>query len=149
QAVLDANATAGTDTIAFNIPGSGLHTISLLSALPLITEQVTVDGYTQPGSSANTNGPGLGDNAIILIELDGTSAGAGSSAFSLGSSGSNSVFRGLALNRFQSDGSGNGGHGFLLSGASGCTIAGNFIGTNAAGSAGLNNGGLGLFVLNG
>lgn len=54
QAILDANANTGLDTIAFNIPGSGVHTINLTSALPTITDPVVIDGYTQPGSSANT-----------------------------------------------------------------------------------------------
>src|SRR5438552_13328016 len=49
QAILDANEITGTDTITFNIPGSGVHTISPLSALPTITGAVTIDGTTQPG----------------------------------------------------------------------------------------------------
>jgi hypothetical protein len=51
QAILDANANSGADTINFNIAGSGVQTISLASALPTITEAVTIDGYSQPGSS--------------------------------------------------------------------------------------------------
>src|SRR5262245_56957064 len=31
QAITDANTAAGTDTIAFNIPGSGVHTIEVPS----------------------------------------------------------------------------------------------------------------------
>src|SRR5262245_56776486 len=54
QAILDANSSSGADTITFNIPGSGVHTIAPTSALPNITEAVTIDGYTQPGASANT-----------------------------------------------------------------------------------------------
>lgn len=34
QAISDANATAGHDTITFDIPGSGPHTISPLTPLP-------------------------------------------------------------------------------------------------------------------
>ena len=34
QAIIDANALPGTDTISFNIAGVGPHTIDLLSALP-------------------------------------------------------------------------------------------------------------------
>ena len=37
QAILDANANSGPDTIAFNITGSGVHTISPASALPAIS----------------------------------------------------------------------------------------------------------------
>src|SRR2546422_5413375 len=54
QAILLANTLPGTDTITFNITGGGVHTINLTSALPTITEAVVIDGYTQPGSSANT-----------------------------------------------------------------------------------------------
>src|SRR5467141_4130270 len=54
QAITDANTTAGADTITFNISGAGVHTITPLTALPNITEAVTIDGYSQPGSSMNT-----------------------------------------------------------------------------------------------
>jgi hypothetical protein len=55
QAILNANAASGADTIAFNIPSAGIvHTIAPTSPLPPITEQVTIDGFTQPGSSKNT-----------------------------------------------------------------------------------------------
>ncbi|SRR6266496_5297828 len=69
QAILDANSNSGADTIAFAIPGSGVHTIPLFSALPQITDPVLINGYTQPGSSSNTLS--TGDNAVILIEIDG------------------------------------------------------------------------------
>ena len=49
-----------------------MHTIVPATPLPTISGPVTIDGYTQPGASPNTNGPGLGTNAVILIELDGT-----------------------------------------------------------------------------
>src|SRR5438309_6942945 len=51
QAILDANANAGADTIAFSIGGGGLQTITLASSLPAITDTVTLDGTTQPGFS--------------------------------------------------------------------------------------------------
>src|SRR3989442_1046304 len=53
-AITNANGTAGTDLIAFNISGTGVQTITPLSSLPYITDPVTIDGYTQPGASANT-----------------------------------------------------------------------------------------------
>src|SRR5262245_55377105 len=40
QAILDANANPGTDTIAFNIPGAGVHTIMLAFFLPTILDPV-------------------------------------------------------------------------------------------------------------
>ncbi len=51
QAITDANASAGADTINFNIPGGGFQTIVLASELPTITDPVTIDGTTQPGYS--------------------------------------------------------------------------------------------------
>ena len=60
--------------------GSGVQTIAPASALPTITDGVTIDGYSQPGASANTNAPDQGTNAVILIEIDGTNTGTGSEA---------------------------------------------------------------------
>lgn len=53
QAMLDANATSGTDTIAFAIPAelcgaNGVCRIEPSTALPTITETVTIDATTQP-----------------------------------------------------------------------------------------------------
>ena len=53
--------SVGTDTIVFNIPGSGVKVISLLTALPEITDPVVIDATTQPGYAGTP-----------LIELDGT-----------------------------------------------------------------------------
>jgi len=53
QAILDAQgAGPGPHTIAFNIPGSGVHGISLANGLPAIsvpTGGLTIDATTQPG----------------------------------------------------------------------------------------------------
>src|SRR5437870_2614703 len=61
------------DTINFNIPGSGVHTITPATPLPLITSPVVIDGETQPGASANTLANG--DNAVLLIEISGATTG--------------------------------------------------------------------------
>src|SRR5829696_7543552 len=47
-AIREANATAGADTIAFDIAGAGVHVIQPQTRLPAITDPVTLDGYTQP-----------------------------------------------------------------------------------------------------
>jgi hypothetical protein len=47
QAILDANALAGTDNIVFNI-GTGSQTITLLSSVN-VTTAMNIDGSTQPG----------------------------------------------------------------------------------------------------
>jgi hypothetical protein len=50
QAILDSNvATAGTNTIAFALPGPGVQTIDLAAPLPPITTSVLIDGTSQPG----------------------------------------------------------------------------------------------------
>src|SRR4051794_34774789 len=64
QAILDANGAAGLDTITFNIPGTGVQTISPTSQLPDITDPVTIDGTSQPGFSTTP-----------VIELSGANAG--------------------------------------------------------------------------
>jgi len=48
QAVIDANANPGKDTIYFSIPGAGPHTILLGSEL-LFLQDIHIDGRTQTG----------------------------------------------------------------------------------------------------
>ena len=126
QAITDANANPGHDTISFNITGSGVHTIQPATTLPVITDAVTIDGYTQPGASPNTNGVGQGTNAVIQIEIDGSALGFGASG--LTSNAGNVTIRGLAINRCGNAAIQVGGAG------SGTIIVGNFLGTDPAGA---------------
>src|SRR5438874_2028732 len=77
QAILDANAHPNDlderDRIEFNIVGDGVQTIRPTSALPAVTDPVVIDGYSQPGTSMNTDPAGF--NAVLAIELDGSLAG--------------------------------------------------------------------------
>ena len=74
EAISAANAKPGADIINFNIPGiGGTLTVAPTSALPSISDPVTIDGYTQPGASANTLG--VGNNAVLRIQLNGANAG--------------------------------------------------------------------------
>lgn len=94
QAIIDANASPGADTINFNIPAAGTNTINLLSPLPPITDPVVINGETESDwVAATTSTP-----ASIRIELNGASAGGTGLVFAAGSSGS--TVRGLAINRF-------------------------------------------------
>lgn len=111
QAILDANAASGADTIAFNIAGTGVKTISVNSPLPDVTDPVTIDGFTQPGTSANTLSGG--SNAVLLISTPVPAISAGSS-----------VIRGLIVP----------GGTIVLKGQGGNRVEGNFIGTDATGS---------------
>jgi Bacterial Ig domain/RTX calcium-binding nonapeptide repeat (4 copies) len=128
QAILDANANPGADLIAFNIGGGGVQTIAPTSALPVITDPVTIDGTTQPGFAGSP-----------IIELNGASAGLASG---LVITAGNSTVRGLVINRFQAVGtfgSDGKGAGIVLSTNGGNVIEGNYVGTDVSGTAGLGN----------
>lgn len=62
------------DSIRFNIPGAGPHFIvTPIGGYPLITaNNLTIDGYSQPGSAPNSNPILGGNNAQIKIVLDST-----------------------------------------------------------------------------
>jgi VCBS repeat-containing protein len=150
EAIAHANGKAngsGPDTISFAIPEddpgrnqqTGVFTIAPTSALPAISDPVVIDGYTQDGASPNTLE--RGSNARLLIELSGQNAG---SATGLIVSAPNSTIRGLAINRFTSSGVTVSGQG-----ATGNTIEGNFVGTNASGTTDLGNGGNGGVLVTG
>jgi titin len=140
EAINAANAKPGPDRIVFRIPGIGVRTIQPLSQLPTIRDSVVIDGYTQRGSSPNTNPPELGTNAVVTIELDGTKAGSPwINGLFINASGT--MVRGLAINRFS-------GNGIYIYGtaATANLLQGNFIGTDAAGTADLGNGINGVLI---
>lgn len=74
-------ALADGDTIQFNIPGAGPHIlVTPLGGYGIISaNNVTIDGYSQPGSKPNSNGILGGNNAAIKIVLDSTSDDSGPS----------------------------------------------------------------------
>lgn len=121
------------DTIAFNIAGSGVHTLNPSATLE-ITEIVKIDGYTQPGSSVNALA--VGDNAVLLIEI---ASGALNPIIALDGSlfisgGSGSTIRGLVINANVA------GPAIAIGGpqfgnpATNVTIIGNFIGVDPTGT---------------
>lgn len=136
EAINSANARSGTELIAFDIPGAGPHTIQPQSALPTVTDPVVIDGYTQPGASPNTNAAPQGLNTVLMIELDGSSAGNSSGLLIRAD---NSVVRGLVINRF-------GGEGVAAFLGGNNVIEGNFIGTDVGGTVALGNGRAGVSV---
>src|SRR5262249_6326830 len=135
-----ANLGGNPDVIEFNIPGSGTQTITPSTALPDITDPVIIDGYSQPGAAPNTLA--AGDNAALVIQIDGSAAGAGTTGLVLNAS--NSTVQGLAITGFQANPSG-GGNGIVVS-SSGNVIAGNFIGLLPDGTTAAGNGGDGVFI---
>ena len=117
QAILDSNDAVGaTNTIDFDISGSGVQTIAPLSSLPAITNPVLIDGTSQPGYGGTP-----------LIELSGSQAGSGDG---LTITGADVTVRGLDINNFSQ---GAGIH-ITGTGATGDWIYGNFLGTDPTGT---------------
>jgi CSLREA domain-containing protein len=131
EAIAAANANVGTDTIEFDIAGTGPHTISPASGLPTITDSVIIDGTSEPDFVG-----------APIIELDGS--GAGADANGLRITAANSTVKGLVISSFDGDG-------VELSGigATGNMVQGNYIGTDVTGSADLGNSSNGVHVRSG
>ncbi|MCA9062538.1 MAG: DUF4347 domain-containing protein, partial [Planctomycetaceae bacterium] len=121
QAIIDANATPGTDTITFNIAGSGPHTINVLSQLPFFNDTVIIDGWSEPDYAGTP-----------VIVLNGASAGAGVWGLDFNPGSDGSLIRGLVVQNFSTAG-------IDLSGTGGHTIVGTYVGTNAAGTSAAGN----------
>lgn len=161
EAIVATNANPGADNIIFNIPASdpgrnattGVFTISvsaLLGALPQITEQVFIDGYTQgtistPADTSddarpNTNALSAGLNPRLLIELTDDAMGiTNANGLDVAAGGFNSRIRGLAIYGFSTGAGVNVTAGEEPSGAEGVRIEGNFLGVRANGSTAASN----------
>jgi CSLREA domain-containing protein len=118
---INAANEAGGGTIKFDIPGSGPFQIAP-AGLPAITAPTTIDGFTQTGSSANTQGMALGDNASLQIEL--VDAG-----LTVDAGGAGSVIRGLSFSSVQGFGTA------IDVEANDVTVAGNFVGLGPDGKS--------------
>jgi parallel beta-helix repeat protein len=136
DAIIDANGAPGLDTISFNIPGPGPHTISLTASLEIF-DPVIIDGYSQPGALPATGGT----PATLKIVLDGTGAlaidAAGLKVFP---GGGGSVISGMVINKFVTDGI------TLTFGSGNNTITGNYIGTDYTGAISQPNGRAGIYL---
>jgi len=140
QAVIDANANAGADTIAFSLLtsdtnyswGTGVWTISLGSALPQITGPTLIDGWSQTGWADRP-----------LVELNGASAGVNTDGLVF-TNGASEV-RGLIINRFGLGGGAlNGGTAIVADGSAQLVVRGNYLGTDATGNLLARNGDFGI-----
>ncbi len=111
--------------ITFNIPTSdpgylsGIYTISPVSALPTVSAPVVLDGTSEPGFGGTP-----------VIDLSGASAGVNANGLQI--TASSTTVKGLAIGGFSDAG-------IVISSATGVTIEGDFIGTNAAGTAAVAN----------
>jgi hypothetical protein len=128
QAILDANANTGADMIRFDIPGSGTRRIAPTSALPTITDEVTLDGSTQAGYQGSP-----------VVEIFGGSAAEYDTGLEVRAG--HCTIKGLAINGW-------GGHGveFLIRGEN--VIEGCFIGTDVEGTSAVPNNGAGIWIEN-
>lgn len=113
-AIQEANAHAGADAIHFHIPGPGPHTIAPGSALPTVTEPVTIDATMENACGR-----------LRCVELNGTNAGGNTDGLRIAAGFS--VVRGLAINRFRR-------YGIRLETNGGNVIEGNLIGTDVDGA---------------
>ena len=132
QAITDANANGNAsdvDNIQFNIPGSGLKTITLSTVLPDITQPISINGFTQPGSSANTAINPLPFDASYGIAVQAES-GDNYKIFDLASGSNGSSIRGLLINEC---GDNSDLYGCIRVGSDNVTIAGNYIGVSPDG----------------
>ncbi|HEX5691127.1 MAG TPA: hypothetical protein VFX76_14030, partial [Roseiflexaceae bacterium] len=115
--------------IAFAIPGGGVRTIVLAQPLPTLSDETgatTIDGYTQPGSHPNTLAQ-LSD-AAIRVQIKSTAVITPATLEALHITSKGNTVRGLALFTFRRS--------IFAFGpaATDNVIAGNYIGTDAAGA---------------
>lgn len=75
QAIACANASATLDTIKFNIPGTGTHTIQIDSSYQLYDAGIVIDGSSEPvGTIAVRPSAGFSANSPLL-QLHGNNQG--------------------------------------------------------------------------
>ena len=121
------NLSAGTNTINFDIAGSGVHTIQPTSALPLVTEPVFIDGTTQPGYAGSP-----------LIQIDGSQVGS-SFVDGLYITAGNSTVKGLDITGFT-------GTAIVLDTGGSNVIENNYLGADPTGTIADGNKGGGLDI---
>lgn len=124
QAILDANANPGADSITFNIAGPSLR-IQPLLGLPDIVDPVVIDGSTQPGFSG-----------APIIELNGSK----SAVRALFVNAAASTIRSLVINEFSTGGI------LIGSAGNGTHVEGCYIGTDVTGLIAIPNRGAGVAV---
>ncbi|MCZ7436760.1 right-handed parallel beta-helix repeat-containing protein [Micromonospora sp. WMMC241] len=138
DAIVQANANPGPDTIEFRIPGGGVQVITLAANLPSITDSVKIRGYTQPGAAQ----AGPGTPAALRIVLDASNV-----AFGLDLRADDSLIAGLVIRGAAGPvaGASCANDGLCVAGADN-VIRGNYIGVGYAGMNPLGNNGGGIEV---
>lgn len=128
-ALEQANAQEGADAITFDLDGTGPFVIAPESPLPAITDAVTLDGASQPGTAD-----------VPLVRLDGAAAGAGTDGLRVEADGV--TIRGLMVTSFTQ-------HGVHIADGLNGILEALIVGSDALGTDGLGNGGDGIHVSGG
>jgi CSLREA domain-containing protein len=135
-AIQEANANVNIhDFIHFNIPGTGVQTISPTMPLPTLIDNagVTIDGSTQPGAMVGFTPP---SSAVLMIEIKGNMASLPTPTHGFWILSDNNDISGLVINEFSGDG-------IRIEGTPMMTtnnfIHANFIGTDPTGTIDLGN----------
>ena len=119
-----AAGAAGLDTIAFAIPGAGVKTITQAIGAAGDHRGGLHQWLHPAGASANTNALNAGINAVVLIEFPGASGdGIGGLIIQCRTGPSSAASTSMGVGDQ------------ITINASNVTIAGNFLGTNPAGTA--------------
>src|SRR5690606_35603237 len=125
--IQEANARPGREEIGFDLAGSSDYVLAVTSPLPVISETLSIDGTTQPGTGTTP-----------LVQIQGNqSAGSG---LTIGAD--DVTIRGLIVTSF-------GSHGIHVTGGSNGVLEGLIVGSDALGSDGLGNGGDGIHISGG
>lgn len=118
----DATASVGAPhRIEFAIPGAGVQTINVLTALPALSNPTVIDGLTQPGSTCGSSGT----SRSLLIAIRGQGNAVVMSGLVL--SGGGSTVQGVAVSFFRT------GNVVSTGAAGGDRIRCNHIGLSASG----------------
>jgi hypothetical protein len=113
---------------------TGVATITPQTALPVITNPVVINGYTQAG--AQLNNLTEGDNAVLKVQLNLSAVPAGNTPLTVAAN--NSTIQGLVVNGVTGDSAAIG------VGGTGDQIEGNFIGTDGTGTQVVGNASWGI-----
>jgi RHS repeat-associated protein len=117
QAIIDANSNVDFSNINFNITGTAPFNIGLLSELPTITTRVSINGFSQSGSSVSNFKVKI-TNTISMMR-----------GFKLYGGSANSVVEGIEFSNFNLA--------IDVASAASCTIKNNLINSTIAGAVGI------------